>query len=73
MRNSAERGRNSQRQFKLVIRGYDPHEIEAFIAQLSDDPDLPVPGFARVIRGYDAEQVNLHIEHVKALGHRPLS
>lgn len=73
MRNSAERGRNHQRQFKLEMRGYDPNEVDAFLAQLSDDPDLPVPGFARVMRGYNAEQVDLHIENVKALGSRPPS
>lgn len=71
MRNSAEHGRKPARQFKLAMRGYDPNEVEAFLAQLSGDPDLPVPGFARVTRGYDAEQVDLHIENVKALGQRP--
>ena len=73
MRNLAERGRNPQQQFKLAMRGYDPIEAEAFLAQLSDDPGLPVPGFARVVRGYDAEQVDLHVENVKALGDRPPS
>ena len=73
MRNSAQRGRKPQPQFKLAMRGYDPHEVEDFLAQLSDDPDLPVPGFGRVMRGYDPEEVDLHIEHAKALGHRPLS
>jgi DivIVA domain-containing protein len=73
MGNSAARGRNHQRQFKLAMRGYDPNEVDAFLAQFSDDPDLPVPGFARVMRGYDAEQVDLHIENVKALGSRPPS
>jgi DivIVA domain-containing protein len=70
MRHSAEHGRNDQRQFTLAMRGYNPNEVDAFLAQLSDDPDLPVPGFARVMRGYDAEQVDLHIENVKALRHR---
>jgi DivIVA domain-containing protein len=73
MRNSAERGPKPQRQFKLAMRGYDPNQVEAFLAQLCDDPDLPVPGFARVMRGYDAEQVDLHIEQVKAVRHRPPS
>jgi DivIVA domain-containing protein len=69
MRNSAERGRNQQ--FKLAMRGYDPNEVDAFLAQLYEDSDLPAPGFSRVMRGYDAEQVDLHIENVKALGYRP--
>ena len=73
MPNPAERGRNNQQQFKLAMRGYDPNEVDAFLAQLFEDPDLPVPGFGRVMRGYDAEQVDMHIENVKALGRRPPS
>jgi DivIVA domain-containing protein len=69
--NSARSGRNSPQRFKLAMRGYDPDEVEAFLAHLSDDPDLPVPGFARVMRGYDPEQVDLHIQQVKALRQSP--
>jgi DivIVA domain-containing protein len=70
---SARSWRKSPPQFKLAMRGYDPDEVEAFLAQLSDDPQLPVPGFARVMRGYDPEQVDLHIQQVKALGQPPSS
>ena len=73
MRHSAEGGRNHQRQFKLAMRGYDPNKVDAFLAQLSNDPDLPVPSFGRVMRGYDAEQVDLHIGNVKAHESRPPS
>jgi DivIVA domain-containing protein len=69
--NSARSGRRSPQQFKLAMRGYAPDEVEAFLAQLSDDPDLPVPGFARVMRGYDPEQVDLHIQQIKALRQPP--
>jgi DivIVA domain-containing protein len=69
--NSARSGRKSPQQFKLAMRGYDPDEVEAFLAHLSDDPGLPVPGFARVMRGYDPEQVDLHIQQVKALSQPP--
>jgi DivIVA domain-containing protein len=72
MRNSRQRRPKPRSQFKLAMRGYDPDEVDAFLAHLADDPDLPVPGFARVMRGYDPEQVDLHIEHVTALRHRPL-
>jgi cell division septum initiation protein DivIVA len=54
------------------MRGYATREVDDFLARLSGDPDLPVPGFARVMRGYDPAQVDLYIEHVKALRHRPL-
>jgi DivIVA domain-containing protein len=70
---SARSGRQSPPQFKLAMRGYDPDEVEAFLAYLSDDEDLPVPGFARVMRGYDPEQVDLHIQQVKALSQPPQS
>jgi DivIVA domain-containing protein len=63
--------RGAKPQFKLTMRGYDPHQVEDFLAQLSDDPDLPVPDFARVVRGYDQKQVDSHIEHVKALSNPP--
>jgi DivIVA domain-containing protein len=69
--NSARSGRNSPRQFKLAMHGYDPDEVGAFLAHLSDDPDLPVPGFARVMRGYDPEQVDLYIQQVQALSQQP--
>jgi hypothetical protein len=52
------------------MRGCDPREVEAFLAQLSDDQDLPVPGFARVVRGYDAAQVDLRFEQFKAVRRR---
>jgi DivIVA domain-containing protein len=70
--NSARSGRKPP-QFKLAMRGYDPDEVEAFLAHLSDDPDLPVPDFARVMRGYDPEQVDLQIQQVKALSQPPPS
>jgi DivIVA domain-containing protein len=69
--NSARSGRKSPQQFKLAMRGYDPDEVEAFLAHLSDDPGLPVPGFARIMRGYDPEQVDVHIQQVKALSQPP--
>jgi DivIVA domain-containing protein len=72
MGSSPQSGRRSPPQFKLAMRGYDPEEVEAFLAHLSDDPDLPVPGFARVMRGYDPNQVDLHIQQVKALSQPPL-
>ena len=71
--NSARSGRKSPPQFKLAMRGYDCDEVEAFLEHLSDDPHVPVPGFARVMRGYDPEQVDLHIQQVKALGQPPPS
>jgi len=70
-RNSARSGRKPPQQFKLAMRGYDPDEVEAFLAHLFVDPGLPVPGFARVMRGYDPEQVDLHIQQVKALSQPP--
>ena len=69
--NSARSGRKSPQQFKLAMRGYDPDEVEAFLAHLSDDPGLPVPGFARIMHGYDPEQVDLRIQQVKALSQQP--
>src|SRR6266567_5490287 len=72
MANSARSGRKSRPRFKLAMRGYDS-EVEAFLAQLSDYPDLPVPGCARVVRGYDPEQVDLHIQQVKDVRQPPLS
>jgi len=60
-------------QFKLTMRGYDPHQVEQFLSRLSVDRDLPVPDFAQVMRGYDQEQVHAHIEHVKAQRNPPLS
>jgi DivIVA domain-containing protein len=68
---SARSGRKPPHQFKLAMRGYDPDEVEAFLAHLSDDLGLPVPGFARVMRGYDPEQVDLHIQQVKSLSQPP--
>jgi DivIVA domain-containing protein len=70
---AARSGRKSPPQFKLAMRGYDPDEVEAFLAHLSDEPNLPIPGFARVMRGYDPEQVDLHIQQVKALSQPPPS
>jgi DivIVA domain-containing protein len=70
MRNSGHGGGEPRPQFKLAMRGYDPGEVEEFLARVPDDPDLPVPGFARVMRGYDPEEVDLYIEHVKALSRR---
>jgi DivIVA domain-containing protein len=67
----ARSGRKSLQQFKLAMRGYDPDEVEAFLVHLSDDPSLPIPGFARIMRGYDPEQVDLHIQQVKALSKPP--
>jgi hypothetical protein len=73
MGNSARSGRKSRPRFKLAMRGYGPGGVEAFLALLSDYPDLPVPGCARVVRGYDPEQVDLHVQQVKALSQPPLS
>jgi cell division septum initiation protein DivIVA len=56
-----------------MMRGYDPNQVEQFLSRLSVDPDLPAPDFGRVMRGYDQEQVDAHIEHVKALGNPPLT
>jgi len=72
MRNSRRAGEEPRPQFKPALRGYAAGEVADFLARLSDDPDPPVPAFARVMRGYDPEQVDLYIEHVKALWHRPL-
>jgi len=69
--NSARSRRKPPQQFKLAMRGYDPEEVEAFLARLSDEPGLPVPGFARVMRGYDPEQVELHIQQFKAHNQPP--
>jgi DivIVA domain-containing protein len=59
-------------QFKLTMRGYDPHQVDQFLSQLSADPDLPAPEFAEVMRGYDQKQVDAHIKHVKAVRNPPL-
>jgi len=58
-------------QFKLTMRGYDPHQVDQFLSQLSVDPDLPAPEFAQVMRGYDQKQVDAHIERVKAVRNSP--
>jgi DivIVA domain-containing protein len=65
--------RGGKASFKLTMRGYDPQQVDHFLAQLSEDPDLPVPEFAQVMRGYDQKQVDSHIELVKAQRHPPLS
>jgi DivIVA domain-containing protein len=72
MRNSGQGGQEPRPQFKLAMRGYATGEVDDFLARLSDDPDLPVPGFARAMRGYDPEYGDQHIEHVKGLGPRPV-
>jgi DivIVA domain-containing protein len=73
MSDSMQPRRKPSPKFKLAMRGYDPDEVDAFLARLSEDPDLPVPGFARIMRGYDPVQVDLHIQHVKARGQPPPS
>jgi DivIVA domain-containing protein len=51
--------------FRLVMRGYDRREVDHYLARLSNDPGLAVPGFAQVMRGYNPEEVDLYIEEVK--------
>lgn len=72
MHNSGQGGQEPRPQFKLATRGYAKGEVDDFLARLSDDPDLPVPAFARVMRGYDPTDVDLYIKSVKASGRRPL-
>jgi len=70
---SSEQGSQEPRpQFKPAMRGYATHEVDDFLARLSDEPDLPVPSFTRVMRGYDPEMVDLYIQRVEADRDRPL-
>jgi DivIVA domain-containing protein len=48
------------------MRGYDPREVDDYLARLSDNPGLAVPTFREVMRGYNVEQVDTYIEEVKA-------
>lgn len=48
------------------MRGYDQREVDVFIAGRPEDPDLPVPHFSRVMRGYDPEQVGAYIKELRA-------
>jgi DivIVA domain-containing protein len=63
-------GQAQQPVFRLVMRGYDRHEVDEYLLRLSEQPDLPRPKFALVMRGYDTEAVDLYLQ---ALAHRPKS
>lgn len=43
MPNSDKPGQEASPHFQRTMRGYEPGEVDAFLARVADDPDLPVP------------------------------
>jgi cell division septum initiation protein DivIVA len=50
----------------MVMRGYAKREVDDYLASLHDDPSLGVPAFRKVMRGYDVDQVDMYIHHLKS-------
>ena len=52
--------------FSAQLRGYDQREVNDFLRQLADNPELAVPTFAQRMRGYSVEQVDAYLAFLKS-------
>jgi hypothetical protein len=51
-------------EFTIVMRGYNPRQVDEYVAHLIINPSLPMPDFETVMRGYSREEVQRYIRSI---------